>query len=31
MTSWRARWKAFRFPIDPEKQALAARPLGIVA
>jgi hypothetical protein len=22
MTSWRARWKAFRFPIDPEKQAL---------
>jgi hypothetical protein len=22
MTSWRARWQAFRFPIDPEKQAL---------
>ena len=22
MTSWRARWNAFRFPIDPEKQAL---------
>ena len=31
MTSWRARWKAFRFPIDPEKQALAAGPLGIFA
>ncbi len=22
MTSWRARWQAFRHPIDPEKQAL---------
>ena len=22
MSNWRERWKAFRFPIDPEKQAL---------
>ncbi len=31
MTKWGARWQAFRFPIDPEKQELAACPLGVFA
>ena len=28
---WWARWKAFRFPINPEKQALLRAALGILA